>query len=151
MFARFRAGCRRERGARGHRNLSDLGSRRAVILLGDIASENTGETAELLPGRSSEARSVTRGATITMARPIPEVSPVKTPASPDAPSWLLPREAAAFARTGLSTIYREVRAGRLKAARINGRRELRIRPAWISEWMEAAAKNDDARHRRPGA
>jgi excisionase family DNA binding protein len=49
--------------------------------------------------------------------------------------WLTVREAAARARCGVKTIYREVEAGRLKAARIGGRRELRLLPEWIDDWL----------------
>lgn len=53
------------------------------------------------------------------------------------PVWLVTTEAATRARVGLKTIFREVRAGRLKAARVGGRRELRFRPSWVDEWLEA--------------
>ena len=58
------------------------------------------------------------------ARRVPERSP-----------WLTVAEAAERARCGAKTIYREVRAGRLKAARIGGRRELRLLPEWIDAWL----------------
>ena len=53
--------------------------------------------------------------------------------------WLTVREAARRARCGVKTIYREVAAKRLKAARIGGRRELRLRPQWVDEWLESRA------------
>ena len=49
--------------------------------------------------------------------------------------WLTVREAAARARCGAKLIYREVRAGRLRAARVGGRRELRFLVAWVDEWL----------------
>lgn len=49
--------------------------------------------------------------------------------------WLTVREAAERARCGVKAIYREVRAGRLKAARVGGRRELRLLPEWIDQWL----------------
>ncbi len=53
-----------------------------------------------------------------------------------APSpWLTVDEAAQRARCGVKTIYREVRAGRLRAARVGGRRELRLLSAWVDEWL----------------
>ena len=50
--------------------------------------------------------------------------------------WFTVKEAAARAKCGVKTLYREVRAGRLKAARVGGRRELRFRLEWIDEWLE---------------
>jgi excisionase family DNA binding protein len=49
--------------------------------------------------------------------------------------WITVDEAATRARCGIKLIYREVRAGRLKAVRIGGRRELRLRPEWIDTWL----------------
>jgi excisionase family DNA binding protein len=53
----------------------------------------------------------------------------------DAIRWLKVREAADRARCGPKTIYRAVRSGRLRAARIGGRRELRFLESWIDEWL----------------
>ncbi len=53
-----------------------------------------------------------------------------------APSpWLTVKEAAARARCGTKLIYREVTAERLQAARVGGRRELRLRADWIDDWL----------------
>ncbi len=52
--------------------------------------------------------------------------------------WLTVKEAAERARCGIKTIYREVKAHRLKAARVGGRRELRFRPEWIDAWLESS-------------
>ena len=91
------------------------------------------------------------------AQSVPEVllgnksvptQPVRTPEVTKAPTiepsrsqsmWLTPKEAADWARCGVKTIYREVNAGRLRAARVGGRRELRIKPEWVDEWLEATA------------
>ena len=54
-------------------------------------------------------------------------------------TWLTPKEAAQQARCGVKTIYREVKAGRLRAARVGGRRELRIKPEWVDAWLERTA------------
>ncbi len=53
----------------------------------------------------------------------------------EASPWLTVTEAARRARCGVKTIYREVRAGRLRAARIGGRRELRLLQVWVDEWL----------------
>jgi excisionase family DNA binding protein len=50
--------------------------------------------------------------------------------------WLTVAEAAQRARCGVKTVYREVRTGRLRAARIGGRRELRLRPEWVDGWLD---------------
>ena len=50
--------------------------------------------------------------------------------------WLTAQEAAARARVGVSVVYREVKAGRLKAARVGGRRDLRFRECYIDEWLD---------------
>jgi excisionase family DNA binding protein len=55
------------------------------------------------------------------------------------PAWLTVTEAADHVRVGARTIYGEVRAGRLRAARVGGRRELRFRTAWLDAWLEASA------------
>jgi len=54
--------------------------------------------------------------------------------------WLKVGEAADRARCGPKTIYRAVRSGRLRAARIGGRRELRFLAAWIDLWLLSQEK-----------
>ena len=49
--------------------------------------------------------------------------------------WLTVKEAAARARCGVKLIYREVKAERLQAAKVGGRRELRFRAEWIDDWL----------------
>ena len=49
--------------------------------------------------------------------------------------WLTVAEAAERARCGPKLIYREVAAGRLRAARVGGRRELRLLTEWVDEWL----------------
>jgi excisionase family DNA binding protein len=49
--------------------------------------------------------------------------------------WLTVVEAAERARCGPKLIYREVAAGRLRAARVGGRRELRLLTEWVDEWL----------------
>jgi excisionase family DNA binding protein len=60
--------------------------------------------------------------------------------------WLTVEEAGERARCGVKTIYREVRAGRLKAARVGGRRELRLLSAWVDEWLLKSAASDLVSH-----
>lgn len=54
--------------------------------------------------------------------------------------WPTVPEAAARARSADKTIYREVKAGRLRAAKVGGRRELRFRDEWIDQWLEATTE-----------
>jgi excisionase family DNA binding protein len=58
-----------------------------------------------------------------------------TTASP----WLRVDEAASRAQCGEKMLYREVRAGRLRAVRVGGRRSLRFRAEWIDAWLESQA------------
>jgi excisionase family DNA binding protein len=51
--------------------------------------------------------------------------------------WIGVNEAARRARCGVKLLYREIRAGRLQAARVGGRRELRLRAEWIDAWLSA--------------
>ena len=55
------------------------------------------------------------------------------------PVWLDVRQAAARAQVGPKPIYRAVKTGALRAARIGGRGELRFRAEWIDAWIEAAS------------
>ena len=57
----------------------------------------------------------------------------------DASPWLTVHEAAVRARCGAKLIYREIGAGRLRAARIGGRRELRLLATWVDEWLTNSA------------
>jgi excisionase family DNA binding protein len=68
----------------------------------------------------------------TIQQPSESVLPATAP-SP----WLTVTEAAERARCGPKLIYREVKAGRLRAAKVGGRRELRLLPEWIDAWLFA--------------
>lgn len=61
------------------------------------------------------------------------------PVPPSSP-WLTVRQAAAYAQCGPRLIYRAVADSKLRAARINGRRDLRLRPEWVDEFLAASAK-----------
>ena len=49
--------------------------------------------------------------------------------------WLTVREAAGRAKCGIKLIYREVKAERLQATRVSGRRTLRFLAEWIDAWL----------------
>lgn len=53
--------------------------------------------------------------------------------------WRTAEEAAARAQVGLKLIYREVKAGRLRAARVGGRRDLRLLDQWVDDWLISTA------------
>lgn len=48
-------------------------------------------------------------------------------------------DVAVRARVGLRRVRRAVRSGELRAARINGRGELRFRSEWVNGWLESLA------------
>lgn len=56
------------------------------------------------------------------------------------PTWLKLAGAAAHADVGRRQIYGAVRSGRLRAARVGGRSELRFRREWIDQWLESQAE-----------
>ena len=58
--------------------------------------------------------------------------------------WLTRRDAAAYAQVSEATIGREVRVGRLRHARVGGRRALRFRRAWIDDWLAVAQPVEDS-------
>ena len=61
--------------------------------------------------------------------------------APDRPvsPWLTVAEAAERARCGRKVIYREIKAGRLRAAVVGGRRDLRLLANWVDQWLEATS------------
>jgi excisionase family DNA binding protein len=62
--------------------------------------------------------------------------------------WLTVAEAAERARCGVKLIYREVKAGRLRAAKVGGRRELRLLPEWIDQWLLTSTTLVEVTHGR---
>jgi excisionase family DNA binding protein len=50
--------------------------------------------------------------------------------------WLTLRQGAAHAQADEATLRREIRRGRLRAARIGGRKCIRLRRSWIDQWLE---------------
>lgn len=70
-------------------------------------------------------------------------------AAPESSPWLTATQAAARAQVGVRIIYKAVRAGRLRAAKLGDRNDLRIHSQWVDAWIAQAATlvNPDA----PGA
>jgi excisionase family DNA binding protein len=50
--------------------------------------------------------------------------------------WWTARRAAAYVGAGPKEIYKAVRAGKLKAVRLNERGDIRTTREWVDEWME---------------
>ena len=53
--------------------------------------------------------------------------------------WLTIAEARQVAKCGSKVLYREIKAGRLRAARIGSRRDIRIHREWIDAWLLASS------------
>jgi len=74
----------------------------------------------------------------------PNTPAFPTPSSPASAvsPWLTVREATrrVGGKCGPKLLYQEVRAGRLRAAKIGGRRELRFLPEWIDTWLVESSK-----------
>jgi excisionase family DNA binding protein len=56
-------------------------------------------------------------------------------------TWLKVTEAAEYAGVSRDTIYTAVERGELRHIRIGGRRSIRLKPAWIDEWLERHARD----------
>ena len=50
--------------------------------------------------------------------------------------WLDVGQAAMYARVSKKLLYRAVSTGRLKAARVGGRRQVRLRREWLDAFIE---------------
>ena len=62
-----------------------------------------------------------------------------------ADDWLTAAVVTHVAKVGMKTVDREIKAGRLRAARIGGCRDIRVKRSWISDWLEAAATPQEVR------
>lgn len=60
--------------------------------------------------------------------------------SDTSPVWLDVAQVAARLGVGTRLVYQLVRDGRMRAARVGGRRQLRIRPEWADEALERMAE-----------
>jgi excisionase family DNA binding protein len=55
--------------------------------------------------------------------------------------WLVIEEARKIAKVGPKLLYREIKSGRLRAARLGGRSgAIRIHRTWLDEWLERASE-----------
>ena len=67
-----------------------------------------------------------------------------------AAEWLTVEEAAQHARCGKRSIYLGVQQGKLRAARLGGRRELRFLTEWIDAWLLASSRPEIVNPTAPG-
>jgi excisionase family DNA binding protein len=58
--------------------------------------------------------------------------------APSSP-WMRLAEAAVYGRVSVGTLRNEIRRGRLRHARVGGRRAIRVRREWIDLWLETTA------------
>ena len=60
--------------------------------------------------------------------------------APDTPivndPWLLLAEGAARLRVHEATLRRAIKRGQLRAARVGGRKSIRLRASWCDAWLE---------------
>jgi excisionase family DNA binding protein len=59
--------------------------------------------------------------------------------------WLSTKEAAQYAKCSSKVLYHAVATGKLRAARVNDRKDLRHRRDWLNSWLEASAPVEVAR------
>jgi excisionase family DNA binding protein len=59
--------------------------------------------------------------------------------------WLTLDESAAEVKVHPATLRREIKAGRLRHARVGGRTSIRIRRSWVNAWLEASMTPVEAR------
>jgi excisionase family DNA binding protein len=64
--------------------------------------------------------------------------------------WLTVHEAAQHAKCGTKSIYTAVRTGRLRAARLGGRRELRLLASWVDAWLLSTSTPEIVNPLAPG-
>jgi excisionase family DNA binding protein len=64
--------------------------------------------------------------------------------------WLTVEDAARHAKCGTRSIYVAVRQGKLRAAHLGGRRELRLLAAWIDAWLIASSTPEIVNPHAPG-
>jgi excisionase family DNA binding protein len=64
--------------------------------------------------------------------------------------WMNIREASRHARLSTKILRREIRAGRLRAGRVGGRREFRLRREWLDAYIESGRETTQPVVRQDG-
>jgi excisionase family DNA binding protein len=54
--------------------------------------------------------------------------------------WLTVNDACERAQCGKKSIYAAVRKGKLQAARLNDRGDLRFDPDWVDKWVQSCSR-----------
>lgn len=67
-----------------------------------------------------------------------------TPSLDVSSPWLDAGQGASYARVSRKLLYRAIRSGRLRAARVGGRRQVRLRREWLDEFIEGHATGPEA-------
>jgi len=62
-----------------------------------------------------------------------------TPFIADPDPWLTSKQAGEEVHVHEATIRRECKAGRLRHAKVGGRKNIRIRRSWLAAWLEASS------------
>ena len=52
--------------------------------------------------------------------------------------WLTLKQGSRVVQAHEATLRREIRAGRLRCARVGGRKSIRLRRSWLDTWLEAS-------------
>jgi excisionase family DNA binding protein len=60
----------------------------------------------------------------------------RTDQNPSVRTWMTVADAAEYAAVSRETIYNACLSGELEHSRIGGRRNIRVRPAWVDCWLE---------------
>ena len=54
----------------------------------------------------------------------------------EADPWLTHRQGGKYVQANEATLRREIQRGRLRHARIGGRKSIRLRRSWLDAWLE---------------
>jgi len=65
----------------------------------------------------------------------PSIANVQTTEDP----WLTLQQAAQLVQVHVATLRREILRHRLRAAKVGGRKSIRLRQSWLTAWLEASA------------
>ncbi len=69
----------------------------------------------------------------------------ETDAAPERSPWLTVAEASAYCQLCPRVIYTAARSGKLRHARVGGRREIRLRREWLDAWLEGTGPREVTR------